>query len=247
RAPRSIVPQLTAAVRADLARLAERPSSGLARRARLILARADGDSVRNIAQRLGIHRDTVARWLVRFDQRGLAGLRHGNLGKSRNRVFHAATHAEIRRCAGSDPRELGEAYSTWSLMKLRNHLIRRGVVRTISHEALRQILQLEPIPRTYWRQPGPPLGPPLHSSVRAQLLTLTRRPQALARRARAVLALADGESLHAVAANFHLGRTNLRRWFDEVRRNGLVGLTAHGSVTPKDALGPEAGSHDGSN
>lgn len=141
---------LSAAERADLQRLAEHRPTGLARRAGLILARADGYTLSVIGRRFGVHPDTVRRWLSRYHHRGLAGLRHGNLGKSRNLVFDASLRAEIRRRAGVSPVEFGEAFPTWSLLKLRGHLIRHGVVRTISHEALRQILRPGSLSRRYW-------------------------------------------------------------------------------------------------
>ena len=142
---------LSPGIRADLERLAEYHGTGLARRAQIILERAEGRPALVVARHVGVHPDTVRRWQARFEQRGLAGLRHGNLGQSRNLVFDARTRAEIRRRADSDPTALGESYATWSLLKLRAHLINNGVVRTISHEAIRQVLRQSPSPRRYWR------------------------------------------------------------------------------------------------
>ena len=137
--------------RADLERLAQHHPTALAKRARLLLARADGETLRAIGERFGVHPDTVRRWLVRYAQRGLAGLRHGNLGKSRNLVFDAPTRAKIRRLAETDPTVLGEHFRRWSLIKLRDHLVHHGIVRTISHESLRQILLVGPSLQRYWR------------------------------------------------------------------------------------------------
>lgn len=151
----TLLPQLrlvlSAAERADLERLAQHRPTGSARRAGLILARADGETLNVIALRFDVHPDTVRRWLARFDQHGLAGLRHRGSGKSRNLVFGAQTRAEIRHRANIDPTQLGEAFPVWSLFKLRDHLIRHGVVRTISHETLRRVLLTEPLSRRYWR------------------------------------------------------------------------------------------------
>ena len=147
--PRGV--SLSPAERADLERLAQHQPTGLARRARLILARAEGQTLNAIGHRFQIHPDTVRRWLVRYGQRGLAGLRHGNLGKSRNLVFDAPLRAEIRRRASINPVEFGEDFALWSLIKLRDHLVRHRVVRTISHEALRQMLRTGSFSRRYWR------------------------------------------------------------------------------------------------
>ena len=147
--PRGVI--LSAAERADLERLARHQPTGLARRAGMILARAEGKTLQAIGSRFHVHPDTVRRWLARYGQRGLAGLRHGNLGKSRNLVFDASLRLEIRRRASIDPFELGEHFPLWSLIKLRDHLVRHRVVRTISHEALRQMLRTGSFSRRYWR------------------------------------------------------------------------------------------------
>jgi len=151
-APRPALLSLSRAERSDLERLAQHHPTGLARRAQLILARTDGYTLKTIGRRFGVHPDTVRRWLVRYGSRGLAGLRHGNLGKSRNLVFDTPIREEIRRRANTDPTVLGEPFSSWSLIKLRDHLMRREVVHTISHESLRQILRTDP-PQRYWRMP----------------------------------------------------------------------------------------------
>ena len=142
---------LSTAERADLERLAQHKPTGLARRAGMVLARAEGQTLSAIGKRFHAHPDTVRRWLARYEQRGLAGLRHGNLGKSRNLVFDAPLRAEIRRRAAINPAEFGENFPLWSLVKLRDHLVRHRVVRTMSHEALRQVLRGSSFSRRYWR------------------------------------------------------------------------------------------------
>jgi len=48
--------------------------AGLAQRARIVLLAADGVSHTEIADRLGVSRQTVITWRGRYEQRGLAGL-----------------------------------------------------------------------------------------------------------------------------------------------------------------------------
>ena len=141
---------LTPPVRAKLEQMAEEGPGSLTRRVRIILARADGVALGSIAEKLRVHRDSVRRWIKRFNRHGLDGLQHGNTGKSRNVVFDATVCGTICQRASSSPPTLGEPYATWSLYKLRDHLIRRRVVRTISVERLRQLLNAGSYTRDYW-------------------------------------------------------------------------------------------------
>jgi transposase len=141
---------LSPRVKAQLERIVRVGPSWSARRARVVLARNDGHPVTAIARSTGLHRDSVRRTLGRFREQGLAGLRHGNCGKPRNVVFGPDVIAEIRRRALLPPPSLGEPFPTWSLYKLRDHLIRHGVVPTISHERLRQLLVTTGCSKRYW-------------------------------------------------------------------------------------------------
>ncbi len=48
--------------------------AGLAQRARIVLLAADGVSHTEIADRLGVSRQTVITWRGRYERRGVAGL-----------------------------------------------------------------------------------------------------------------------------------------------------------------------------
>jgi transposase len=58
----------------------------MAHRARIILASADGQSVRAMARRLGLSIDTVCLWRKRFQEEGLDGLRSRSLPGRRSRI-----------------------------------------------------------------------------------------------------------------------------------------------------------------
>jgi transposase len=223
RDPQRIV--LSARGRARLEEVARSGVPNLARRARIILARADGLTLGAIADSVGLHRDSVRRWLTRYRSRGIEGLHHGNAGKPKNVIFDPAICAEIRRRASSPPSAFAEPWALWSLYKLRDHIIRNQIVRTISVERLRQLLREGRYSRRHWHQPTR-IGP-LDPDVRRQLVDLVRHPEPeRAQRARAVLAIADGGSINSVASTLHLGKGNVRRWLDEFRIGGIVGLSA---------------------
>ena len=68
--------ELTVAERAELEGLAgrRRTAQGLARRARIVLAAADGMANKTIAQALGADENTVGKWRCRFAEQRLDGL-----------------------------------------------------------------------------------------------------------------------------------------------------------------------------
>jgi transposase len=57
--------------------------------------------------------------------------------------FSASERAAIKKIALGRPVDHGEPFSTWSLTKLADHLVRKGVVDDISHEGLRALLREE--------------------------------------------------------------------------------------------------------
>jgi transposase len=57
--------------------------------------------------------------------------------------FTAPERAAIKKIALGRPTDYGEPFSTWSLTKLADHLVRKGVVEDISHEGLRALLREE--------------------------------------------------------------------------------------------------------
>jgi len=68
--------------RRELTLLASRRSTaqGLALRARIILACAEGEQSKVVAARLGIDPDTVGKWRRRFAEQGLEGLWDAAIG-----------------------------------------------------------------------------------------------------------------------------------------------------------------------
>jgi class 3 adenylate cyclase len=72
----SLVVLLTATKRSELEALQRRTTvaAGLARRARMVLLRADGSSLTEVARQVGGAPRVVAQWIKRYRQQGLRGL-----------------------------------------------------------------------------------------------------------------------------------------------------------------------------
>jgi transposase len=179
-----------------------------------------------IASILDVDRATVRRWIARFENDGLQGLVHASTGKTRKRRFGDAVRDGLARLAMEPPAAAGEAFTRWSLRRLRAHVIRRGIIRDISVEGLRQLLRGLPLPAQYWRSGPEPVGP-LNDDVRRglELLAQSSRPE-LARRARIVLARSRGLNETEIATALGVGRSCVRRWLQRFERHGMLGLQA---------------------
>jgi transposase len=93
-----ILLKLTAEQREDLQRWAQSRTlpAGDVFRARLILALADGTTYREIARSLKTSLPTIARWKMRFERDGLAGLEGRHLG-SKPRAATPKVQARVIR------------------------------------------------------------------------------------------------------------------------------------------------------
>lgn len=109
------------------------------RRAMVVLASAQGQSAGDIAPMLAASADYVRRVIHDFNDKGFAALDPKWSG-GRPKAISDAMAREICLIARCSPADLGLAHRTWSLATLREHVIRLGVVSSISRETLRQIL-----------------------------------------------------------------------------------------------------------
>lgn len=91
-------------------------------RARLVLAVWQGEHTQTIADRFGISRRTVYRWLHRFNEAGIAGLED----KPIPQLYTPKSTPEQRRIvvdtARLDPQTLGLPYTWWSSDRLAQYL-----------------------------------------------------------------------------------------------------------------------------
>jgi transposase len=112
------------------------------RRATVILLSAQGMQAKEIARRTYLHPEYIRELIRRFNNEGISMLNE-RPRSGRPIVFDKEIRAEIVEIAQCPPRALGRPYTHWSLEKLREYLVSKRVLKTISIETLRQILKEE--------------------------------------------------------------------------------------------------------
>ncbi|KWW97899.1 transcriptional regulator [Carbonactinospora thermoautotrophica] len=110
------------------------------RRAMVVLASAQGWPVPQIARLAQTSQRYVRGVIHDFNEVGFAALDPKWSG-GRPRTISEAARAEICLIARCCPRDVGLPFGAWSLSKLREYLIDRGVVASISRETIRIILR----------------------------------------------------------------------------------------------------------
>ena len=131
-------------------------SAGLARRAAIILRSAQGEKVPGIARGLGLFHGTVRKWIRRFTDAGLEGLReHPRSG--RPRVYSELARGRIIQLALTPPKELGKPFCHWSLDALGEELQSEGCPMGRAH--IHRVLRAEGVKwqkeRTWFASPDP--------------------------------------------------------------------------------------------
>lgn len=109
-------------------------------RAQMVLLSKDGLSAARIASRLGVHRHTVEERIRRFNELGIEGLKDLLLPGRPPRITEGEKEA-IFKVALSRPQELSLSFNTWSSSKLRSYLVEKGLVKEISPDWVRKLLQ----------------------------------------------------------------------------------------------------------
>jgi len=93
----------------------------------------DGISVKDIAQKFGVSRQSVHAWLARYEAEGLAGLEDRS-HRPKTSPLQMAAHTEARTL------ELRDAHPSWGPVRLRYQLEREGVRPLPSHSGLYRAL-----------------------------------------------------------------------------------------------------------
>src|SRR6202050_1090810 len=110
-------------------------------RARLILALADGSTYREIATSLKTSLPTIARWKMRFEREGLAGVGRRHLGR-KPRAATPKVQARVIRRVQQPP---GDGSTHWSCRKLASELaLSKSTVQRILAQAQLKPHRLEP-------------------------------------------------------------------------------------------------------
>lgn len=111
------------------------------RRAIVVLMSAQGQSVKDITSLMQVSEDYVRDVIHAFNERGFDALDPKWSG-GRPKTISERVREYIRLIARTSPADWNiAAFSTWSLAKLAEHLVTRGVVPAISRETLRRILR----------------------------------------------------------------------------------------------------------
>jgi transposase len=116
--------QLSDADRDVLARVVGSTASADVRDAcRAVLLIDTGVSRSTVGSQLGVHASTVGRWLARFRHRGIDGVRGPEKDTRGRPVRLTAEHLEIlRNTVLTPPKEMGYAFTTWTLPRLATYL-----------------------------------------------------------------------------------------------------------------------------
>ncbi len=89
----------------------------LVARAKILHLAAEGQTVPQIAEVMGLNEKTVRKWFKRFEQDGLAGLQDAPRSGAPSR-YTAENKARVLQAARTRPSELGLPYGSWTFERL---------------------------------------------------------------------------------------------------------------------------------
>jgi transposase len=111
------------------------------RRAIVVMMSGQGQTVRDITSLLQVSEDYVRDVIHAFNERGFDALDPKPSGGRRKKIGEQL-RSWICTIARTSPADWGlTGFSTWSLTKLREHLLQEGIVAELSRETLRRILR----------------------------------------------------------------------------------------------------------
>src|SRR5258706_3214881 len=112
-------------------------------RAEVILLSASGQTAAEISQSMGFHPANVKKWIRKLNKEGLTGLavkKRGPQGGPRPHFIPAQVE-QILQLAKTEPTHLGLRFKEWTPQKLATIAVERGIVDSISHVTVRQLLK----------------------------------------------------------------------------------------------------------
>jgi transposase len=95
--------------------------AGLVQRARIVLLRWEGTRVMEIAEQEHVCDRTVRRWIYRFNEAGVEGLRDNNRS-GRPPTYTEEQRSEVVAASLTDPQSLGLPFGSWTLDRLQAYL-----------------------------------------------------------------------------------------------------------------------------
>ncbi len=111
------------------------------RRAIVVLMSGQGQAVRDITSLMQVSEDCVRDVIHAFTERGFDAL-DPKPNRGRRKKIGEQLRTWICRIAATSPADWGlHGFSTWSLTKLCDHLLKEGIVAQLSRETLRRILR----------------------------------------------------------------------------------------------------------
>src|SRR5699024_5560318 len=91
-------------------------------RARILLLKANGESVDSIAEKVDLNRNSVLLCLKKFSQGGIENAIYDAPGRGRNAEITDDEKAWIINVACQKPVDFGYSAETWTYAKLTNHI-----------------------------------------------------------------------------------------------------------------------------
>ena len=136
--------QLTAAQRRHLQRrLREADAASYYRRLLALLALDEGDSVAEVAERLGVTRQSVYNWARLYETEGTAAALQDRYGGGRPSVWTEEREALLVAALRQRPDQLGDPGPNWTARLLQAYLERVGGLHVSEDTIRRQLERLD--------------------------------------------------------------------------------------------------------
>jgi len=111
------------------------------RRTEIILLSAQGDNATEIAQQLYFSADYVRKVIHAFNERGIEALKAKYINGGRPKKVCPEHESHLVELALTPPNLTGQPFTHWSLEKLRDVAVSRGLIPQVSIETVRRILR----------------------------------------------------------------------------------------------------------
>jgi transposase len=111
------------------------------RRAEIVMRSAQGESAPEIAQQLYFTADYVRKVIHAFNEQGLEVLKAKYINGGRPKKVQPEHESQLVELALTPPNLTGQPFTHWSLEKLRDVAVLRGLIPNLSLETVRQILK----------------------------------------------------------------------------------------------------------